>query len=42
MTSKILAIEITQKAGIETWIVNSLKGEFLKNAIQSTIDFTKI
>jgi len=42
MTTKIQAGAIAQKAAIETWIVNGLKDNFIVNAINDTIDFTKI
>ena len=29
MTSKVFAVQITQKANIEIWIVNGLKKEYL-------------
>lgn len=42
MTSKLVAVQITQKAGIETWIVNGLKDDFLVNALEGKVDFTKV
>jgi len=42
MKSKVQAARITQKADIETWIVNGLKDDFLINAIQQKVPFTKI
>jgi len=42
MQSKIVATEITQKASIETWIVNGLKNQFLVDVIQNKVPFTKI
>ena len=42
MTSKLVAVEITQKAGIETWIVNGLKDDFLVNALEEKVEFTKV
>ena len=41
MTSKVVALEITQKAGIETWIVNGLKDGFLLNSLNNSVNFTK-
>ena len=42
MTSKLVAVEITQKAGIETWIVNGLKDDFLVNALEGKVGFTSV
>ncbi|HBK70538.1 MAG TPA: glutamate 5-kinase [Flavobacteriaceae bacterium] len=42
MVTKIEAVTITQKAGIETWIVNGLADNFITDAISNTSDFTKI
>ena len=42
METKIQAAEIAQKANIETWIVNGLKDNFIVNALNNTIGFTKI
>jgi len=42
MQSKIVAIEITQKASIETWIVNGLEDDFLIDAIEDRVSFTKV
>jgi glutamate 5-kinase len=42
MATKILAAEIAQSANIETWIVNGLKENFIMNAVNDTIGFTKI
>jgi glutamate 5-kinase len=42
MQSKIEAVVIAQKAGIETWIVNGLKDNFIVDAIADKVDFTKI
>ena len=42
MQSKIVAVEITQKAGIETWIVNGLNEKFLLNSQLQKIPFTKV
>lgn len=42
MATKIEAATIAQKAGIETWIVNGLKDQFIENALKDNIDFTKI
>ena len=42
MTSKIVAVEITQKAGIETWIVNGLKNDFLQHSLNGENSFTVV
>lgn len=42
MQSKVTAAAITQKAKIETWIVNGLDDNFMLNAINDEIQFTKI
>ncbi|GAA4268453.1 glutamate 5-kinase [Hyunsoonleella aestuarii] len=42
MQSKIEAAEVTKKANIETWIVNGLEDNFLVNAIEDKVSFTKI
>lgn len=42
MESKVSAAAITQKAKIETWIVNGLDDEFILNAINDEVHFTKI
>lgn len=42
MATKIQAAEIAQEAAIETWIVNGLKENFVVNAMNERIDFTKI
>lgn len=42
MQSKIQAAQIAKTANIETWIVNGLKDNFILNAIDNTIPFTKI
>ncbi len=42
MESKVSAAEITQKAKIETWIVNGLDENFILNAINDEVHFTKI
>jgi glutamate 5-kinase len=42
MQSKIEAAAIAKKANIETWIVNGLNDNFILNAINNTIQFTKI
>ncbi len=42
MYSKIEAATIAQKAGIETWIVNGLKDNFLIDALNNISDHTKI
>jgi glutamate 5-kinase len=42
MQSKIEAAAIAKKANIETWIVNGLNDNFILNAINNKIQFTKI
>lgn len=42
MPTKIEAATIAQKSGIETWIVNGLKDQFIENALKNKSDFTKI
>ncbi len=42
MKTKIAAAEIAQKAGIETWVLNGLKDDFIINAIEGNINFTKV
>lgn len=42
MQSKIDAAEILYKHQIETWIVNGLKDNFILNAFENSIPFTKI
>ena len=42
MASKIEAAEISKKAHIETWIVNGLEDNFITNAFNDTVAFTKI
>ena len=42
MQSKIEAAIIAQTAGIETWIVNGLKDNFISDALQGTSNHTKI
>ena len=42
MESKVSAAAITQKAKIETWIVNGLDDNFITNAINDEVHFTKI
>lgn len=42
MQSKIDAVEIAGKANIETWVVNGLEDNFIINAINNRIPFTKI
>ncbi len=42
MRSKIDAARITQKANIETWIINGLKDNFIVDAIQDKASFTRI
>ncbi len=42
MASKMIASEIAQKSGIETWIVNGLETHFLEKAQADLIDYTKV
>ena len=42
MQSKIEAIKIANKANIETWIVNGLEDNFIANAINNKVKYTKI
>lgn len=42
MQSKIEAAVIAKSANIETWIINGLKDNFILNAIDNNIPFTKI
>lgn len=42
MQSKIEAASVTKKANIETWIVNGLEDNFILNAFENKIPFTKI
>jgi glutamate 5-kinase len=42
MQSKIEAAAIAKAANIETWVVNGLKDNFILNAIENSIPFTKI
>jgi len=42
MSSKIEAITIAQKAGIETWVVNGLAENFILDALKNESAFTKI
>lgn len=42
MQSKIEAASVTKKANIETWIVNGLEDNFIVNAFENKVPFTKI
>ena len=42
MASKIEATELTRNANIETWIVNGLEDNFITNAFDNKVPFTKI
>ncbi|RED50235.1 glutamate 5-kinase [Seonamhaeicola aphaedonensis] len=42
MQSKIQAAEVTKRAKIETWIVNGLEDNFILNAMENNVPFTKI
>ncbi|WP_159948393.1 glutamate 5-kinase [Polaribacter septentrionalilitoris] len=42
MQSKIAAAALAKKANIETWIVNGLEDDFIANAFENKVPFTKI
>ncbi|MEP1490323.1 MAG: glutamate 5-kinase [Algibacter sp.] len=42
MESKIEAVSVTKAANIETWIVNGLEDNFILNAFDDNVPFTKI
>jgi glutamate 5-kinase len=42
MASKIEAIAVAKAAGVETWIVNGLEDNFITNAFDGKIPFTKV
>lgn len=42
MQSKIDAISLAKKSNIETWIVNGLEDNFIVNAFENKVPFTKI
>ncbi|GGZ73268.1 glutamate 5-kinase [Algibacter mikhailovii] len=42
MASKIEAASLAKKANIETWIVNGLEDNFIVNAMENKVPFTKI
>ncbi|TXE06206.1 glutamate 5-kinase [Seonamhaeicola algicola] len=42
MQSKIEAASVAKNANIETWIVNGLEDNFIKNAIENKVPFTKV
>ena len=42
MQSKIEAATLTKKSNIETWIVNGLEDNFMINAFENKVPFTKI
>lgn len=42
MQSKIEAAEVAKKANIETWIVNGLQDNFITDAFENKVPFTKI
>ena len=42
MQSKIEAISLAKKSNIETWIVNGLEDNFIVNAFENKVPFTKI
>jgi glutamate 5-kinase len=42
MASKIEAAELAKKANIETWIVNGLEDNFITNAFENKVPFTRI
>jgi glutamate 5-kinase len=42
MRSKIEAAAIAGKAGIETWVVNGLRDNFILDALNNSSKYTKI
>ena len=42
MQSKIEAASLSKNAKIETWIVNGLEDNFITNAFENKVLFTKI
>jgi len=42
MLSKIEAAAIAREAGIETWVVNGLKDNFILDAMNNRSSYTKI
>ena len=42
MASKIEAVSLSKNANIETWIVNGLEDNFITNAFENKVPFTKI
>tara|TARA_R110002050_G_scaffold94765_3_gene197286 strand:+ start:13559 stop:14320 length:762 start_codon:yes stop_codon:yes gene_type:complete len=42
MQSKIEAAQVAKNANIETWIVNGLEDDFITNAFENKVPFTKI
>ncbi|WP_438988535.1 glutamate 5-kinase [Polaribacter sp.] len=42
MQSKITAVALAKKANIETWIVNGLEDNFITNACENKVPFTKV
>ncbi|MCB4806688.1 glutamate 5-kinase [Tamlana sp. 62-3] len=42
MQSKIEAASVAKQSNIETWIVNGLEDNFIKNAIENKVSFTKV
>jgi glutamate 5-kinase len=42
MASKIEAASVSKEANIETWIVNGLEDDFIVNAMENKVPFTKI
>jgi|TARA_B110000093_G_scaffold42402_2_gene45326 glutamate 5-kinase len=42
MKSKIEAVSLSKNANIETWIVNGLEDNFITNAFENKVPFTKI
>ncbi len=42
MQSKIEAAAVAKKANVETWIVNGLEDDFITNAFENKVSFTKI
>jgi len=42
MKSKVQAASITQQSGIDTWIINGLKDDFIVKAIHNKVSFTRV
>ncbi len=42
MASKVEAVAVAKAAGVETWIVNGLEDDFITNAFEGNVPFTKV